>query len=109
MKQSKKAPRGKRRRATKDGGRVVEVRASEDLTRSNEHGAGIDVGADRHFVAVPPGSTQYPVREFGVFTRDLYAIADWLEACGVTAVAMESTGGYWVPLYDVLEQRGFAV
>src|SRR5205085_5334170 len=46
---------------------------------------------------------------FAVFTKDLYAIADWLRECGVTSVAMESTGVYWVPLYEVLEERGFAV
>jgi len=58
---------------------------------------------------VPPGSCEHAVREFGVFTRDLYAIADWLEACGVRSVAIESTGVYWVPLHEVLEQRGFSV
>lgn len=77
--------------------------------RINEHAAGIDVGSDRHFVAVPTGSDEHPVREFGVFTRDLNAIADWLKRCGVTSVAMESTGVYWVPLYEVLEERGLAV
>ena len=87
----------------------MEVRASGDLVRLNEHAAGIDIGAERHYVAVPPGATAQPVREFGVFTTDLYAIADWLKACGVERVAMESTGVYWVPLYEVLEERGFEV
>jgi transposase len=109
MKTTKKAPRGRRKGASKDGGRVVEVRVSDELTRINEHAAGIDIGAESHFVAVPPGSSQHPVREFGTFTRDLYAIADWLQACGVRTVAMESTGVYWVPLYELLEQRGFEV
>lgn len=109
MRNRKQESRSNRRRGVKQGGRVVEVRVSEDLTRINEHAAGIDVGSDRHYVAVPPGSDEHPVREFGVFTRDLYAIAQWLEACGVTSVAMESTGVYWVPLYEVLEERGLAV
>ena len=98
-----------RRRAVKQGGRAIEIGVNSDLVRINEHAAGIDIGSDRHFVAVPPGSDEHPVREFGVFTGDLYEIASWLEACGVTAVAMESTGVYWVPLFEVLEARGFAV
>jgi len=91
------------------GGRVVEVRASVELNRNNEHAAGIDVGGERHYVAVPPGSSEHPRREFGVLTKDLYAIAEWLKECGVETVAMESTGVYWVPLYEVLEDQGFKV
>jgi transposase len=109
MQQAETARRRARTRACQTGGRVVKVRASDELTRINEHAAGIDVGADSHFVAVPAGSCEHPVREFGVFTRDLYAIADWLAACGVRSVAMESTGVYWVPLFEVLERRGFSV
>ena len=99
----------RRRRVTKEGGRVVEARVSEDLTRINEHAAGIDIGSLRHFLAVPPAASTHPVREFGVFTKDLYAIADWLQACGARSVAMESTGVSWVPLFEVLDERGFAV
>src|SRR5260370_40888187 len=89
-------------------GRAVKVaRRDAALSRINEHAAGIDIGAQSHCVAAPPASCDTPVREFGVFTRDLYAIADWLKECGVKPVAMESTGGYWVPLYEVLEDRGF--
>jgi transposase len=91
------------------GGRVVEIQASGELNRVNEHAAGIDIGGERHYVAVPPGTTEHPVREFGVFTKDLYSIADWLRECGVKTVAMESTGVYWVALYEVLEERGFKV
>ncbi len=79
------------------------------LSPHNYHAAGIDIGADRHFVAVPLGSAPECVRRFGVFTSDLYALADWLTACGVTTVAMESTGVYWIPLFEVLEERGFDV
>ena len=91
-------------------GRAVKVaRRDAALSRINEHAAGIDIGAQSHFVAAPPTSSDTPVRQFGVFTRDLYAIADWLKESGVTSVAMESTGVYWVPLYEVLEERGFKV
>lgn len=91
-------------------GRVIKVgRKDSELARINEHAAGIDIGSSSHFVAVPPNSCPDPVRQFSVFTKDLYAIADWLEECGVKTVAMESTGVYWVPLYEVLEERGFEV
>ena len=68
--------------------------------------AGIDVGAREMFVAVPPGRDEHPVRVFATFTEDLERLADWLLHCGVTTVAMESTGVYWIPLYEILEQRG---
>lgn len=79
------------------------------LSALNLHAVGIDIGADRHFVAVPPGSAPQTVRRFGVFTADLYALAEWLSVCGVRTVAMESTGVYWIPLFEVLEERGFDV
>jgi transposase len=71
--------------------------------------AGIDVGSAAHFVAVPPDRDDTPVREFASFTADLNALADWLERCEVKIVAMESTGVYWVTLYELLERRGFEV
>jgi transposase len=64
----------------------------EHLRHININAAGIDVGSDRHFVAVPAGRDNVSVREFGAFTADLHKIADWLKKCGVTTVAMESTG-----------------
>lgn len=97
------------RKKFKSGRAVKIARKDAALSRINEHAAGIDIGAQSHFVAVSPASSATPVREFGVFTRDLYAIADWLKECGVRSVAMESTGVYWVPLYEVLEERGFEV
>jgi hypothetical protein len=106
----KKSQRSKSKKSlVAAGGGAVEVRASGGLNRVNEHAAVIDIGGERHYVAVPPGSSEHPVREFGVFTKDLYAIAEWLRECGVETVAMESTGVYWVPLYEVLEERGFKV
>jgi transposase len=82
------------------------------------HAAGIDVGAEEMMVGVPPGAvaatdttTTLPanVRRFGTFTPDLQAIATWLQQCGVTTVAMEATGVYWIALYDLLESKGFKV
>src|SRR4051795_2301635 len=75
----------------------------------HQHAAGIDVGSAEHWVAVPPGSDPEPVRRFGACTADLEALADWLARCGVKSVAMESTGVYWVPLFELLETRGFSV
>jgi len=71
--------------------------------------AGIDIGGSSHFVAVPPDRAEASVREFGVYTADLQALADWLEQCAVDTVAMESTGVYWIALYELLERRGFKV
>ena len=68
--------------------------------------AGIDVGAREMFVAVPPGRDEHTVRVFTTFTEDLEHLADWLLQCEVTTVALESTGVYWIPLYEILEQRG---
>src|SRR6476469_7626462 len=71
--------------------------------------AGIDIGAEEIFVAVPSDRASEPVRSFGSFTADLNELADWLESCRIRTVAMESTGVYWIPLYQILETRGFAV
>jgi transposase len=75
----------------------------------NRHAAGIDIGAFEHWVAVPVDADPEPVRCFGSCTSDLEALADWLQACKVTSVAMESTGVYWIPLFELLESRGFEV
>jgi len=80
-----------------------------ELAQVNLNAAGIDVGAERHFVAVPEGRDEVSVREFGSFTADLEELADWLRKCGVTTVAMESTGVYWIALFELLERRGFEV
>ena len=71
--------------------------------------AGIDIGANEHYVAVPSDRTEEPVRRFGTFTSDLKAIGEWLLKCGVETVAMESTGVYWIPIYQMLEEYGFEV
>ena len=80
-----------------------------ELSQLNLNAAGIDVGATSHFVAVPADRAEQPVQEFEAFTTDLYGLADWLADCGVETVAMESTGVYWIPLFGVLEERGFQV
>lgn len=79
------------------------------LSITHPNAAGIDIGSASHFVAVPADRDDAPVREFASFTTDLNALADWLKACGVDTVAMESTGVYWIPLYELLESRGFTV
>ena len=71
--------------------------------------AGIDIGSDRSYVAVPADRDEEPVRSFGCFTEDLHKLAKWLEACGIETVAMESTGVYWIPLCQILEAYGFEV
>ena len=77
------------------------------LSQLNLNAAGIDVGATSHYVAVPADRAEQPVQEFEAFTTDLYRLADWLTECGVETVVMESTGVYWIPLFGVLEERGF--
>jgi transposase len=77
--------------------------------RLHPHAAGIDCGSAEHFVAVPPDRDTTPVRAFATFTGDLHRLADWLTACRVTHVAMEATGVYWIPVFEILESRGFQV
>jgi len=71
--------------------------------------AGIDIGSREIYVAVPADRDAENVRSFPTFTQDLYALAEWLKRCGIETVAMESTGVYWIPLFQVLEDRGFEV
>ena len=71
--------------------------------------AGIDIGATELFVAVPPDRAEESVRSFGAFTEDLNALADWLTQCRIKSVVMESTGVYWIPVFQILETRGFEV
>ena len=75
----------------------------------NAHAAGLDIGLREHFACVPPAATPNNVRKFGTFTTDLEALADWFKQCGITSVAMEATGVYWIPVFQILEARGFAV
>ena len=79
------------------------------LQHINRMAAGIDVGSRAHFVDVPEGCDEINVQEFGSFTTDLHAIADWLIKCKIETVAMESTGVYWIPLFELLESKGLEV
>jgi len=86
--------------------RKVLVNALEQI---NPNAAGIDVGAEEVWVAVPPDRDEESVRVFPTFTADLKRLAEWLKACGIETVAMEATGVYWIPLFDILESYGFEV
>jgi transposase len=83
--------------------------APENMPLIHPHAAGIEVGAEEHWVCVPADRDAQPVQKFSAFTCDLYRLANWLTACRITTVAMESTGVYWIPLFQILETRGFAV
>jgi transposase len=108
----------KQEKGQQDAGKAGEAKGSrkrrrqrkgmclEDRPIQEKNAAGIDVGAREIYVAVPPDRDEEPVRVFRTFTEDLEAMADWLVSCGVTTVALESTGVYWIPVYDILEQHG---
>ena len=84
-------------------------RSPSVLDRLQVDVAGIDCGSAEHYVSVPPDRDPTPVRSFRTFTADLERLADWLVACRITSVAMEATGVYWIPIYDILEARGLEV
>jgi hypothetical protein len=75
----------------------------------NPDSAGIDIGASSHFVAVPAGRDTETVKEFGCYTPDLEKMITWLKQCKIKTIVMESTGSYWVPVFEMLEQAGFEV
>ena len=79
------------------------------LKMVNPGAAAIDIGSTMHMAAVNPDSDDMPVRAFGTFTQNLHDLAKWFQSCGVTSVAMESTGVYWIPAFEILEQHGFEV
>jgi transposase len=83
--------------------------SQRDLSPIHPNAAAIDIGATTHVAAVGPDRDPEPVRTFKTFTPDLHRLADWFESCGITTVVMESTGVYWIPVYEILEQRGFEV
>jgi transposase len=80
-----------------------------ELRITNPDAGGIDIGSRAHYVAVPEDRAQSPVRCFGTYTAELDAIVSWLKECGIKTVAMESTGNFWIPLYQKLEEAGFEV
>jgi transposase len=81
----------------------------DSLAQLNLNAAGLDIGSSQIYACVPEERDAHPVRAFATFTADLVALADWLRQCQVTTVAMESTGIYWIPIYELLEERGFEV
>src|SRR6476660_146524 len=85
------------------------VQNQRELPVLHPNAAGLDIGSTFHVAAVGPEADAEPVRTFKSFTADLHALADWLKEAEVTTVAMESTGVYWIPVYEILEARGFEV
>ena len=90
-------------------GRKRGKQSRRPLRTIHTNAAGIDIGATFHVVAVPPDRAEEPVRTFRSFTGDLHQLADWLKQVGITTIAMESTGVYWIPAFEILEARGFEV
>jgi transposase len=97
-------PRGKGKRSQKKA-----VQELESLPVLNLDAAAIDIGSKQHWVAVPPGRESESVRSFGTFTADLHAMGRWLKQCRIKSVVMESTGVYWIPAFQILEQYGLKV
>src|SRR6202171_3997088 len=104
------APRfkGMNRKQRRDLTRRLRVE-DPGLEVMHPHAAGIDVGNSAHYVAVRPDRDANSVRRFECVTADLHRLADWLQQCGVTTVAMQSTGVYWIPVYEILDARGLEV
>ena len=82
---------------------------TQKLNIINPKAAGIDLGAREHWVCVPQEASPQKIRSFGCTTPDLFRLADWLEECGVTSVALESTGVEWIPLFQILSERQLKV
>ncbi len=100
--QMKKKPQNHKNKRTK-------IKLDSGLPMINPDAAGIDIGHREHWCAVPVERSAKPVQRFGTFTEDLEKLADWLKECGIKTVAMESTGVYWIPAFQILERRGFEV
>jgi transposase len=98
---SERKARGRQRPKGKGNSR------GSDLAVKNPDAAGIDVGARAHYVAVPEGRAEPSVRSFGAYTAQLDELVGWLKSCGIKTVAMESTGVYWIALFQKLEAAGF--
>jgi transposase len=85
------------------------IRVNEDMPVMNANAAGIDVGSKEIWVSIPPERDEEPIRKYETFTADLYGMAEWLKQRGIQSVAMESTGVYWIPAFEILEKRGIHV
>jgi transposase len=99
--------------STKRPAKPIESKTGQEIVANlpqiNPNAAGIDIGSRVHWVSVPQARNSECVRSFGCYTADLYVLADWLQQCGIETVAMESTGVYWIPIFQILETRGFEV
>lgn len=98
-----------RNQSKKIKNRKQKISIQQDWPLINPHAAGVDLGSREHWVAVPQDRDPQPVRGFGTFTTDLEALVQWLKDCRITSVAMEATGVYWIPLFQLLERQGFQV
>lgn len=96
-------------KSNKQRKRIRQRRISSHLEQVNLFSAGIDIGSQSHYVAVPIELDSEPVREYACFTGDLNRMVDWLVEIGIQTVAMESTGVYWIPVFEILEERGLVV
>jgi hypothetical protein len=102
-------PHGEGARVTRKSKKKTRLQSVTEPPQVRMDAAGIDISPEEIYVAVDARVGEPAVRRFGTVTRELNRIADWLQSCGVRTVAMESTGVYWIPLYQVLEERGFTV
>ena len=118
--QQRKIAQPKNPRTAQDGPQQVPQRKQQKSTRKipteevsleivHPDAAGIDIGNEAHYVAVPPTRDPQSVRRFGCVTAELKSMAEWLQQCGIRTVAMQSTGVYWIPVYDILEEAGLTV
>src|SRR6187402_1685497 len=99
----------KQRRPTMAKNKTRYGKLDRSLPELKVNAAGIDIGSREIFVAVPADRDKDSVQSFPTFTEDLHRLADWLKQCRIDTVAMESTGVYWIPLFQILEARGFEV
>src|SRR6266567_8095909 len=106
-KQAERPKRLTRRRRKELARRIWSDKPGLDVVHHDA--AGIDIGSREHYVAVGPDRDTEPVRVFGCFTTELHRLAKWLKVCGIKSVVRQSTGVYWIPVYDVLEQFGLDV
>lgn len=107
----KKAARSEKEQGKKERrkSRRKNVKKMESLKQINPDAAGLDIGANEIYACVPEDRDEDVVKAFRTFTSDIHELADWLVVCGVKTIAMESTGVYWIPAYEILESRGFDV
>ncbi len=98
-----------KRKASTSQKRKKKISVDDGWELINPNAAGVDIGSKEHWACVPTDRAEKKIRQFGTFTSDLEAMADWFKQCGITSVAMEATGVYWISLFQILERRGFRV